>query len=208
MTQRTRCSSGWARTCDPRNRYRGRCWRRTSRQDVPVHRTNLGTASESVQLRQLPGAFLAERPLASFFAYDASFHGGVRVAVGDINGDGFNDIVTGAGPGGGPHVEVFGPPGGGLLRSFFAYDPGFHGGVYVGAGDYDLVMNWLCARQVYRRHPPWGRGRWRTTRQGREWVGEWPAGGVLLRSARTAASRSLAATSGSRPVSGRYLWPT
>src|SRR5207244_4487626 len=44
---------------------------------------------------------------SSFFAYDAVFTVGVSVAAGDVNGDGFADVVTGAGAGGGPHVEVF-----------------------------------------------------------------------------------------------------
>jgi hypothetical protein len=75
--------------------------------------------------------------LRSFFAYDASFTGGVRVAAGDTNGDGFMDIITGAGPGTGPHVKVFDGTSGVMLRSFFAYDPAFRGGVYVASGDID-----------------------------------------------------------------------
>jgi hypothetical protein len=73
--------------------------------------------------------------LYSFMAYETDFFGGVRVAAGDVNGDGFADIITGAGPGGGPHVKVFSGRDGSLLQSFFAYDPSFTGGVYVAAGD-------------------------------------------------------------------------
>jgi methionine-rich copper-binding protein CopC len=78
--------------------------------------------------------------LASFFAYDAAFGGGVNVAVGDINGDSTPDVITGAGAGGGPHVRVFSGAsllsgGLGQVASFFAYDSRFTGGVDVGAGD-------------------------------------------------------------------------
>jgi hypothetical protein len=70
-----------------------------------------------------------------FFAYDASFTGGVTVAAADVNGDGVADIVTGAGAGGGPHVKVFDGATGALVKSFFAYDATFTGGVFVTAGD-------------------------------------------------------------------------
>lgn len=76
-------------------------------------------------------------PLDSFFAYAPEFPGGVRVAAGDVNADHHADIVTGAGPGGGPHVEVFSGQDGSLLQSFMAYDPAFAGGVFVAAGDLD-----------------------------------------------------------------------
>src|SRR5439155_17448706 len=81
--------------------------------------------------------------IASFMAFDPSFHGGVRVAAGDFNGDGRADVVAAAGPGGGPHVLVYdvqaaitnAAAGLGVLRSFMAYDPNFRGGVWVAAGD-------------------------------------------------------------------------
>ncbi|MFL5341255.1 MAG: CAP domain-containing protein [Gemmataceae bacterium] len=73
--------------------------------------------------------------IRSFFAYNPTFGGGVRVAAGDVNGDGKTDIITGAGPGGGPHVEVWDGATGLVMRSFFAYAPNFIGGVHVGAGD-------------------------------------------------------------------------
>jgi hypothetical protein len=56
----------------------------------------------------------------------------VRVAAGDVNGDGRADIITGAGPGGGPHVRVFDGATLAELDSFFAYNPLFGGGVFVG----------------------------------------------------------------------------
>ncbi|MEY2565615.1 MAG: hypothetical protein QOE35_144 [Actinomycetota bacterium] len=76
-------------------------------------------------------------PLNSFLAYNDNFRGGVYVAVGDLNGDGFGEIITGAGKGGGPHVRVFNANGTPTGIEFFAYDQNFSGGVTVAAGDVD-----------------------------------------------------------------------
>jgi hypothetical protein len=75
--------------------------------------------------------------VTSFEAYDPVFRGGVRVALGDVNGDGTLDIITAAGPGGGPHVRVLSGVDFSELASFYAYTPIFTGGVFVAAGDVD-----------------------------------------------------------------------
>ena len=71
----------------------------------------------------------------SFFAYDPGFRGGITVATGDVTGDGVADIITGAGPGGGPHVKVYDGATGGEVRSFFAFDRGFSNGLSVATAD-------------------------------------------------------------------------
>ena len=73
----------------------------------------------------------------SFFAYSSAYTGGVRVALGDVNGDGYADLITGTGVGGGPHIKVFDLRGGQpvTIASFFAFEPTFMGGVYVATGD-------------------------------------------------------------------------
>ena len=76
--------------------------------------------------------------MANFFAYEDTFRGGVRVAGGDVDGDGKAEIVTGTGPGGGARVQAFDPfgrPVGGI--DFFAYPESARGGVLVAAGDID-----------------------------------------------------------------------
>lgn len=96
------------------------------------------------------GTFDAENPDASllthFFAYNPAFHVGISVAVGDINGNGFADIVTGP-TAGNPHVKVFSGqaiangsfdpanPDANLVTAFFAYGLQFNVGANVAVGD-------------------------------------------------------------------------
>ncbi len=68
--------------------------------------------------------------IQSFYAYPA-FNGGVNVALRDVDGDGKLELLTGAGPGGGPHVKIFDPRTGMELESFFAEAMDFRGGVLV-----------------------------------------------------------------------------
>lgn len=83
--------------------------------------------------------------LASFFALDPDFGGGLSVAAADLTGDGRAEIAVGAGEGGASHVRVLDPttwaPVAGPLGSFFAFDPAFRGGVFASAdslaGDVD-----------------------------------------------------------------------
>lgn len=74
--------------------------------------------------------------------FEQQFRGGVRVATADVTGDGVEDIIAGAGIGGGPRVRVFDGVTGnaldGLLGSFFAFDEISRSGIYVAGGDVNL----------------------------------------------------------------------
>jgi len=58
----------------------------------------------------------------------------VRVAVGDINGDGKKEIVAGFGKGTTPEIWIFDIEGN-RLNTFFAFEEAFKGGVYLDVGD-------------------------------------------------------------------------
>jgi hypothetical protein len=81
--------------------------------------------------------------MASFFPFALQFNVGSNVAVADVNGDGWDDVIAGATIGN-PHVRVFSGKGlaggaseGALLTKFFAYALQFNVGVNVTAGDFD-----------------------------------------------------------------------
>lgn len=70
-------------------------------------------------------------------AFDGTVRFGVRVAVGDVTGDGVQDIICAAGPNAPPLVRIFSGTDGSLVREFMAYDKKFRGGVFVAVGDTD-----------------------------------------------------------------------
>jgi subtilisin-like proprotein convertase family protein len=74
--------------------------------------------------------------LADFLAYAAGFSGGVRVAAGNINNTGGDELITAPGPGGSPHIRILTFTGGVFvpIEEFMAYTPVFTGGVYIAAG--------------------------------------------------------------------------
>lgn len=71
-----------------------------------------------------------------FLAYSEKFKGGLNISSGDFNNDGIDEIITGAGYGGGPQVRIF-DTNGKIKLQFFAYKEKFHGGITVAAGDVD-----------------------------------------------------------------------
>ncbi len=74
--------------------------------------------------------------LHSFYAYFEGYKYGIRVSAGDIDGDGIDEIITGTMAGLAPVARAF-KADGTMIKSFYAYDKSFRGGIDVAAGDVD-----------------------------------------------------------------------
>ena len=82
--------------------------------------------------------------MANWFAIaDPAFRGGARIALGDVDGDGYADLAAGAGLGGGPRVSLWSGKSlssgqyVNMVNDFFVFESTLRNGVYVGLGDMD-----------------------------------------------------------------------
>lgn len=73
-----------------------------------------------------------------FNAFGPGFRGGVRVAAGNLDAVGGDELVVAAGPGGGPQIRVV-TEDNVEIRSFYAFAPSFTGGSYVAVGNVDGI---------------------------------------------------------------------
>ena len=68
--------------------------------------------------------------ISEFYAYATNMQAGLTLAAGDVDDDGKVEIITGVGPGGGPHVRIL-TMDGVLKGEYFAHAATFRGGVRV-----------------------------------------------------------------------------
>ncbi|MEK7122838.1 MAG: VCBS repeat-containing protein, partial [Patescibacteria group bacterium] len=69
-----------------------------------------------------------------FFAYDRRWRIGVNIAVGDVDGDGEEEIITAPASRGGAHIKIFSFDGH-LKQHFFAYPQQVRSGYELAVGD-------------------------------------------------------------------------
>ncbi|MBU1149246.1 L,D-transpeptidase family protein [Patescibacteria group bacterium] len=75
--------------------------------------------------------------IGDFIVFTDDFLGGVNLAGGDIDHDGFDEVITSANAGGGPHIRSFEGYGDFTGKQLFAYESEFRGGTNVALGDLD-----------------------------------------------------------------------
>ncbi|XOU94042.1 MAG: phosphodiester glycosidase family protein [Candidatus Kerfeldbacteria bacterium] len=73
--------------------------------------------------------------MAQFFAYDSTLRNGVSISACDVNGDGYEEIITAQGKGGWPLVKIFDGYGNIINEGFYVLDGKFTGGVNLSCGD-------------------------------------------------------------------------
>lgn len=94
---------------------------------------------------------LAKIVIGEWKALPDDFIGGITVAAGDIDDDGFDEVVVGVNGRGGPQLKVFEAYGKEVLPGWFAYEEDFYGGVHVAVNSKNTVIT------IPNKLPPDGR---------------------------------------------------
>lgn len=97
-----------------------------------IHNTSQERVASRIVVAKADGTIIA-----SWHPFDSRYSGSVRIAVGDLNNDGFPEIVASGGPHFEPLVRIFSLRGKLLSGGFYAYDKNFRGGVSVAVGNLD-----------------------------------------------------------------------
>ena len=75
--------------------------------------------------------------VSQFFAFDQNLRNGVTTSACDVNGDGYDEIVTAQGQGGWPLVRIFDYEGNQVADEFLVLEGMYTGGVHLSCGDTD-----------------------------------------------------------------------
>ncbi len=118
------------------------------RDDTPVASSSLVVLANDLATNSKPYVTVLDSATgtvkAKFLAYEATYTGGVRVATGDLDGDGLEEIITAPGKSHVPEIRVFSRAAGDgsswyerVEFRLLAYAAGFSGGVQIDVGDVD-----------------------------------------------------------------------
>ena len=114
----------------------------TGSDDALVFAAGLGVVSHVVVMDTASGAIRS-----SFYAYNLQYSGGTSIAIGDVNNDGVDDIITLAAFGAATHIKIIDGTrlnmvnadgtiqDAALIASFYAFSPTFLGGGSIAVGD-------------------------------------------------------------------------
>jgi hypothetical protein len=75
------------------------------------------------------------KTVRTVLGYEGSFRGGIHAELGDVTGDGVQDLVFAPGGGGGPRVKVIDGATGDEIADLMVYEETFRGRVDVAVGD-------------------------------------------------------------------------